>query len=365
MALPAEHIESATIAVELFDSNGPLHLECGLDFAPVTVAYETYGRLNKKGTNAIHVCHALTANTHAAGTPPQPGWWDGLIGPGKAFDTDKYFVVCSNILGSCYGTTGPSTFNPKARQPYRASFPAITVRDIVRVQKRLLEILGVRQLVTVCGSSLGGMQVLEWGIMYPDFCRTIIPISTSSKQSAWCIALNTIARTAIMGDPDWNEGNYTDQPRRGLSMARMVGMVSYRSPEELEQRFGRERQGGNAFDFSNQFQVESYLAYQGQKLVERFDANTYITLSRAMDLHDVGRGRGETRDVLKSIKARTLCIGVSSDIRYPTREQKELVTLIPDARYDEVQSIHGHDAFLIEFEHLNRIIHHFLTEAGV
>ncbi|MBF8248937.1 MAG: metX, partial [Bacteroidetes bacterium] len=224
------------------------------------------------------------------------------------------------------------------------SFPTITVRDIVRVQKRLLEILGVRQLVTVCGSSLGGMQVLEWGIMYPDFCRTIIPISTSSKQSSWCIALNTIARTAIMGDPDWNEGNYVDQPRRGLSLARMVGMVSYRSPEELEQRFGRERKGGNTFDFS--------------------DANTYITLSRAMDLHDVGRGRGETWDVLKSIKARTLCVGVSSDIRYPTREQKELVTLIPDARYDEVQSIHGHDAFLIEFEQLNRIIHRFLQEAG-
>lgn len=296
--------------------------------------------------------------------PPQPGWWDGLIGPGKAFDTDKYYVVCSNILGSCYGTTGPSTFNPKTGQPYRASFPAITVRDIVRVQKRLLEILGVRQLVTVCGSSLGGMQVLEWGIMYPDFCKTIIPISTSFKQSAWCVALNTIARTSIMSDPDWNEGNYLDQPRRGLSLARMVGMVSYRSPEELEQRFGRERQGGNIFDFSNQFQVESYLAYQGQKLVERFDANTYITLSRVMDLHDVGRGRGETRDVLQSIKARTLCVGVSSDIRYPTREQKELVTAIPDARYDEVQSIHGHDAFLIEFEQLNRIIHHFLTEAG-
>jgi homoserine O-acetyltransferase len=318
----------------LFDERHPLVLESGEKIAPVTVAYETYGRLNDEGTNAVLICHALTANAHAASyhssADKTPGWWDGLIGPQRAFDTTKYFVVCPNILGSCYGTTGPASINPKTGLPYRLSFPQFTVRDIVAVQKKLLDALGVNRLATVSGSSLGGMQVIEWGVSYPAFCKTIIPISTAAKQSAWCIGLNTAARAAIMNDPVWNGGGYAQQPMNGLAVARMVGMLSYRSPLEFEQRFGRNRQNGIAdrFDHRHCFQMESYLHHQGEKLGKRFDANTYIYLSRAMDLHDVTHDRAPLPEVLET-QARTLCLGVSSDLRYPVREQKELAEYIP------------------------------------
>ncbi len=356
-------------SVELFTETSPLELECGRKVNSVKVAYETYGTLNPGGTNAILICHALTASAHAAGyhstNDKEAGWWDGLIGPGKAFDTDKYFVVCPNILGSCYGTIGPTSVNPETGKAYGTSFPPPTIRDLVRVQKCLVDHLGINRLASVAGSSLGGMQVLEWGIMYPEFCETIIPISTAAKQTAWCIALNTIARTAITSDPDWNGGEYESQPAHGLALARMVGMVSYRTAAELESRFGRDRRdvAGDRFDSENQFQIESYLHHQGKKLVERFDANTYIGLSRAMDLHDVSFGRNGVKVALGNITARTLCIGVSSDIRYPTANQHELVRYIPDSRYAEVESIHGHDAFLIEYDQLNAIISGFL-EAG-
>ena len=357
-------VETQTIT--LYDAASPLHLACGSDLSPVIVAYETYGSLNHEGTNAVLICHALTANAHAAGYHSKeeetPGWWDGLIGPGRAFDPKKYFIVCPNILGSCYGTTGPASINPETGVTYRTSFPQFTVRDIVAVQKKLLEALGVNRLATVCGSSLGGMQVLEWGVSYPDFCETIIPISTSARQSAWCIGLNTAARAAITSDPAWKDGAYEQQPMRGLATARMIGMLSYRSAEELEKRFGRKRQSHTAdrFDHSNPFQVESYLHYQGEKLGKRFDANTYIYLSRAMDLHDITHGRAALPEVLSSIKARTLCLGVSSDLRYPPREQKEIVRFTPRARYAEIVSLHGHDAFLIEFAQINALIKSFL-----
>lgn len=354
--------------ITLYDVHDPLVLESGKTLAPVTVAYETYGRLNGDGTNAVLICHALTANAHAAGyhsaTEQAPGWWDGLIGPQRAFDPRKYFIVCPNILGSCYGTTGPASINPVTGAPYRATFPQFTVRDIIAVQKKLLDTLGVKRLVTVCGSSLGGMQTLEWGVTYPDFCETIIPISTAARQSAWCIGLNTAARSAIMGDPVWNQGFYAQQPLHGLATARIVGMLSYRSAEELEQRFGRRRQNPalDRFDANNRFEVESYLRYQGEKLGMRFDANTYIYLSRAMDMHDVTYGRAALPEVLESVHAKTLCLGVSSDIRYPTHEQKEIVRFIPHAIYQEIESIHGHDAFLIEFEQLNAFIKAFLRK---
>ncbi len=358
----------ATQTATFYENSDPLLLECGKTLAPVTVAYETYGHLNGEGTNAVLICHALTANAHAAGyhstSDEAPGWWDGLIGPQRAFDPRKYFVVCPNILGSCYGTTGPASINPATGVSYRTTFPQFTVRDLIAVQKKLLDRLGVKRLAAVCGSSLGGMQTLEWGATYPDFCETIIPISTAARQSAWCIGLNTAARSAIMSDPVWNQGFYEQQPRHGLTTARMIGMLSYRSAEELEQRFGRRRQNFSLdrFDANNLFEVESYLQYQGEKLGKRFDANTYIYLSRAMDLHDVTHGRAALPEVLGSIKARTLCIGVSSDLRYPTREQKEIVRFTPNAVYQEIDSIHGHDAFLIEFDQLNAIIKNFLKE---
>ncbi len=352
--------------IKLYDEHDPLVLECGKTLAPLTVAYETHGCLNDEGTNAVLICHALTADAHAAGYhssgDQSPGWWDGLVGPRRAFDTKKYFVICPNILGSCYGTTGPSSLDPQTGEPYRLAFPPFTIRDLVAVQKKFLDVLGVNRLAAVCGSSLGGMQVLEWGISHPDFCETIIPISTAARQSAWCIGLNTAARAAITSDPVWNNGCYTQQPMKGLAAARMVGMLSYRSAVELERRFGRHRQNAAAdrFDGNNLFQVESYLQHQGEKLGKRFDANTYIYLSRAMDLHDVTYGRAPLPEVLGSIKARTLSIGVSSDIRYPTVEQKELVSFTPNACYAEIDSIHGHDAFLIEFDQLNAVIKNFL-----
>jgi len=352
----------------LFDRAHPLRLESGAALGHVTVSYETYGELNADGTNVILICHALTANAHASGYNSEedktPGWWDGLIGSGKAFDTDDYFVVCPNILGSCYGTTGPTSINPTTGQPYRLSFPAITVRDIVTVQKRLLDELGVNRLATVCGSSLGGMQALEWGIMFPDFCETTIPISTAARQPSWCLALNSAARTAIKNDPEWREGNYLAQPAKGLALARMIGMISYRSPEEFEQRFGQQKvdPSGNVFVVDNVFQVESYLQYQGQKLVTRFDANTYLCLTHAMDSHDISRGRGSVKKALGSIRARALCVGISSDVRYPVAHQTRLAQDIPNGEYIEVSSIHGHDAFLIEFDQLNSIIANFLRK---
>ncbi len=364
-----------TQSVELFRERAPLLLENGAALAPVAVAYETYGTLNAEGTNAILVCHALTGDAHAAGisargrTKGKAGWWDGVIGPGKAFDTEKYFVVCSNFLGSCYGTTGPTSKNPKTGKPYRLEFPQMTVRDMVKVQRELMKYLGVRRLVTISGGSLGGMQVLEWALMYPEMADTIIPIATASRHSAWCIGLNEASRLAIFNDPEWKEGNYDTQPARGLALARMVAIISYRSRISFENRFWRKRSATQS-DYvwtklpgenGELFDVQQYLRYQGKKLVDRFDAATYIYITRAMDLHDVSRNRGAHEAVLGSLRTRTLCVGINSDVLYPADEQKELASLIPNAEYAEIDSPHGHDAFLIEFDQLNHLIHNFLV----
>jgi len=358
-----------TKSLRLFSPERPLLLECGTTLSEVSVVYETYGTLNTEGTNAILICHALTANAHAAGyhspSDKRAGWWDGIIGPGKAFDTDHYYVVCPNILGSCYGTSGPTSTNPLTGERYGTTFPQITVRDIVNVQKAVLDTLEIRRLATVCGSSLGGMQVLEWGIMFPEFCSSIIPISTAAQQPAWCIGLNVAARKAIMNDPVWNNGLYGRQPSDGLALARMIGMISYRSIGEFEERFGRDRLlEGHPFTPDNLFQVESYLRHHGEIFAERFDANTYLLLTRAMDAHDISIGRGDVRDVLASISPHALIVAVSSDIRYPSYFQQALSEHIPGATYVEIDSIHGHDAFLIEFDKLNNSIHQFLLKGS-
>jgi homoserine O-acetyltransferase len=375
-------IPGITQLTQVFDAANPLRLENGYYLYPVTVAYETHGRLNSDGSNAILICHALTGDAHVAGEgvyneellsavphlramkTGQPGWWDGMIGPGKTFDPARYFIICSNILGSCYGTTGPASIDPASGQSYRTTFPEVSVRDMIRVQYALLKKLGVNKIHTITGGSLGGMQVMEWAVMYPEMVKSIIPIATSVQHSAWCIGLNHLARQAILNDPVWQQGQYDTQPFRGLSLARQIGMVSYRADLIFNSRFAREQVNSIAPGSTEQhlFQVESYLSYQGEKLVKRFDANTFLYLSRAMDQHDLARGRGTLAEVLGSIRAKTLCLGIDTDILYPAHEQRSTSSQIRHSVYREIKSIYGHDAFLIEFEQLSKIIKPFLEE---
>jgi len=373
---------SKTKIVSLFNFNDPLVFETGDKLSPVQVAYQTYGTLNSDGTNAILVNHALTGNAHAAGTSDEietdinsnpdllkkyskiqkgkKGWWDDLIGEGKLFDTNKYFVISSNILGSCYGTTGPVSIKNMFNRKYGLDFPTVTVLDMVKVQKKLLEHLNVNKLVTAVGGSLGGMQVLEWAIMYPEMLQSIIPIATSAQHSPWAISINQAARQAIENDCKWKNGNYKEQPEDGFSLARKIAMISYRSIDSFEDKFSRSRKTNDkSLDKENIFQIESWLNHHGDKINERFDANTYLYLSHAMDLHDVALDRDKLDKVLGGIKTPTLTIGISSDMLYPSEEQKRISELIPNSTYEEIDSIHGHDAFLIEFEQIEKIIKGF------
>lgn len=358
----------------VYRPEGAFTLESGAVLPSLEIAYTTHGTLNSEGTNALIVCHALTGSAHArdARLPSGetiPGWFDGVIGPGRGLDTDRFFVIASNILGSCYGTTGPASTNPSTGRPYGVEFPQVSIRDMVRAQKLLIDHLGVQRIVTVIGGSLGGMQALEWAVLYPGMVESIIPIASAAQHSAWCIGISEAQRLAIMSDPDWRGGYYTDQPARGLAIARSIAMISYRSQPSFERRFGRrETAGGDGHERIRLFQtlpltyaVESYLRYQGQKLVDRFDANTYITLTRAMDRHNIGAGRGMVREVLGSITARVLSVGISSDLLYPPAEQQEIAAAAPSGQYVELQSVHGHDAFLIEFDWLNAQLRRFLS----
>ncbi len=352
-----------------FDS---LTLDNGATLSPVDVAYQTYGELNETKSNAILILHAFTGDAHAAGISREtgkPGWWDNMIGPGKGFDTDKYFVICSNVLGGCRGTTGPSSINPATGKPYALEFPVITMGDMVRLQKMLIDHLGIERLLAVAGGSMGAMQALEWAVDYPDAVACSIPIAGTWRHSAQQIAFNEVGRQAIMADPDWNGGNYygSKGPARGLAVARMVGHITYMSDESMREKFGRRLRDKEkfGFDFEIDFEVESYLRYRGTQFVDRFDANSYLYISKAMDYFDISNGRGSLAAALEHVHARFLVISFSSDWLYPSYQSQQIVNALRsrnrDVAYCEIPSNYGHDAFLVEVGEQTELVRGFLA----
>ena len=343
--------------------------ESGEKIDDVILAYETYGELNEKKSNAILILHALSGDAHAAGIHEgqnDPGWWDSMIGPGKAFDTNKYFLICSNVLGGCKGSTGPSSINPKTGVPYALDFPLITINDMVHAQRRLIDYLGINRLLAVAGGSMGGMQALAWLIRYPDRIRSAIPIATAARHSPQQIAFNEVGRRAIISDPEWKSGNYYDAlpPARGLSVARMIGHITYMSDASMSEKFGRQRKGATqSHKFTADFEVEGYLRYRGDSFVNRFDANSYLYISKAMDNFDASEGK-PLQDVLQGVKAKVLVIAFKSDWLYPAYQSKEILKACKasgvEATYCEVDSNYGHDAFLLEVEEEAHLIGHFL-----
>jgi len=355
-----------------FAEDEPFVLESGATLGPITIAYETYGRLSPARDNAILIVHALTGDAHCAShgpDDPEEGWWEDLVGPGRVFDTNRYFVICSNVLGGCQGSTGPASIDPRTGRPYGARFPVITIGDMVRCQARLLDHLGIERVVTVAGGSMGGMQALEWAVRFPERVRSAIPIAAPARSYPQAIAYNEVGRQAIMNDPDWRGGDYygTPGPVRGLAVARMLGMITYQSDPSMTRKFGRALVASrlnDPYSLFTTFQVESYLHYQGKKLVDRFDANSYLYLTRALDLFDVARPWGSLEAALDRVQSPVLVVGVSSDILYPTYQQKEIVDTLArlgkDVEYAEIDSPHGHDGFLIDFPKMEPILREFL-----
>ncbi|MDD5439578.1 MAG: homoserine O-acetyltransferase [Candidatus Omnitrophica bacterium] len=345
-------------------------LECGKKLGPLTLAYETYGALNDDRSNAILVLHALSGDSHAAGFHPgdkSPGWWDSMIGPGKALDTDKYFVICSNVIGGCKGSTGPSSLCPSTGKPFALAFPMITIGDMVKAQKYLIDSLGIQRLLCVIGGSMGGMQVLEWVRAYPEHIRSAIPIATALKHSPQQIAFNEVGRQAVMADPSWDNGNYYGKgsPERGLAVARMIGHITYMSDKSMEQKFSRRLIEKNySFSFKSDFEVEGYLRYRGDSFVKRFDANAYLYITKAMDYFDLSGGRFIPQG--KKIEVRFLVIAFKSDWLYPAYQSQEIIRFLKihglDATYCEIQSTYGHDAFLLEIKEETHLIKHFLDK---
>ena len=350
-------------------------LESGAMLSPVEIAYETWGALSASRSNAILVTHAFTGDSHAAGISTEtsrPGWWDNMIGPGKAFDTDRYFVVCSNVLGGCQGTTGPGSINPATGRPYAMSFPVITIRDMVRLQKMLIDSLGISRLLCVAGGSMGGMQALEWAVSYPEMVRCAIPLVTTWRHSAQQIAFNEVGRQAIMADPDWNGGDYYDKtpPARGLSVARMIGHITYMSDESMREKFGRKLRDKEkfGFDFGVEFEVESYLRYRGNQFVSRFDANSYLYITKAEDYFDLTNGTGRLADAFQQVDTRFLIISFTSDWLYPSYQSQEIVRVLRringDVAYCDLQSNYGHDAFLVDIAEQSEIVRGFLDSTA-
>jgi homoserine O-acetyltransferase len=366
------------VETQCFSIPEDIALEHGGRLSGAKVAYETYGKLNREKNNAVLICHALSGDAHAAGWhkgEEKPGWWDIIIGPGKALDTEKFFVICSNVLGGCKGTTGPSSIYPRTGKPYGLDFPVISVRDMVDLQKRLLDHLGVDKLFAVIGGSFGGMQVLQWSVTYPQKVRMAVAIATSAYSSPQQIAFNEVGRKSISSDPDWQNGDYygRDPPARGLSLARMIGHITYLSDESMHQKFGRRLQDKSdyGFDISNlDFQVESYLRYHGDSFVKRFDANSYLYITKAIDYFDLTRkGALSLAEAFKDAKAKFLIISISSDWLYPPYQSREIADALSandiDVRHCEIKSNYGHDAFLLESGQMNYTIQNFLSRTSV
>lgn len=348
-----------------------LRLASGRTLGPITLAYETYGHLNKEKTNTVLVEHALSGDAHAAGfhgKEEEPGWWEAMIGPGKAIDTTKYFVICSNVIGGCKGSTGPSSINPKTDKPYGLDFPIITIRDMVEAQKHLIDHFGINKLLSVIGGSMGGMQALQWVASYPHAVRSAIPIATALKHSPQQIAFDEVGRQAVMADPAWASGNYYEtlqRPERGLALARMIGHITYMSDRSMEEKFSRRLKDKNySFSFTADFEVEGYLRYRGDNFVKRFDANSYLYITKAMDYFDLsGDGlipKGKEPDT------RFLVIAFKSDWLYPAYQSQEIARQLKirgmDATYCEISSTYGHDAFLLEADEETRLVKHFLDK---
>ena len=355
----------------------PMSLESGASIGPVTIAYETCGSLNKEKTNVILVLHALSGDSHMAGfyTPEdaKPGWWDTMVGPGKGIDTDNYYVICTNILGSCMGSTGPASIDPSTGKEYAFRFPMITITDMVTAQKALMDHLGIKKLLSVIGGSVGGMQVLEWCIRYPSMVVSAVPLATTCRHSALAIAFNEVARQSIMADPHWNNGDYYGQkkPDMGLAIARMIGHITYLSDESMRHKFGRKLQNKSAlsFEFGAEFQVESYLQYQGKKFIERFDANSFLYITKAADYFDLARGygKGSLVKAFSRCQAKFMVISYTSDWLYPTYQSKEMVKAMKknnlDVSFCEIEAQWGHDAFLLPDPRLENLIKGFLRSA--
>ncbi len=347
-----------------------LVLESERKLGPITIAYETYGTLNRDKTNAILVAHALSGDGHAAGFyegDSVPGWWDVMIGPGKAFDTDRYFVICSNVIGGCKGSTGPSSLNPGTGKPYGLDFPVITIADMAEAQRHLMDHLGIEKLLCVTGGSMGGMQTLQWVAFYPDRVRSAIPIATALKHSPQQIAFDEVARQSIMADPAWHQGSYYEdgQPEKGLAVARMIGHITFMSDQSMEEKFSRKLQRGNySFKFAADFEVEGYLRYRGDNFVKRFDANSYLYITKAMDYFDLSGGKLIPNG--KKVDTRFLVISFKSDWLYPSYQSQEIVRQLKmryvDATYCELPSTYGHDAFLLEVDEQTTLIKHFLDK---
>jgi homoserine O-acetyltransferase len=364
------------VQTQYFHYAGAIKLTSGASLGPITLAYETYGQLNVARNNAILICHAWSGDAHVAGKhspdDDKTGWWDEAVGPGKAFDTNRYFIICSNVLGGCSGSTGPASINPATGQPYALSFPMVTIADMVEAQRLLMDHLGIETLLCVTGGSMGGMQALQWAVAYPSRVRSAIVQATTARLSPQTIALNEVPRQAIYADPNWNRGNYYDGPKpdAGLAVARMIGHITFLSDKSMHEKFGRRLQNSDqyGYNFDTEFEVESYLRYRGQSFTKRFDANSFLYLSKAMDYFDLSFGLPSLADAFRSTTARFMVLSYTSDWLYPSWQSKELVRALLqnniDATYVEIDSDYGHDAFLLEVEKLGELTNDFLRRVA-